>query len=227
MRHFLLNFPLFSFILLAPAFMVGHTFAQNEQEPNSPPPPKVFQPGETQHGFSEFDSLPETYQEESPSKPSDHSTGMIGIGPNDPNQKPSGLFYKIDFAESFEEEQGIRRGHGVMAINPRTEFSPDTRSIYLVFSLFKHYAPYQVFGRLYPENVDHQDPSTLLDEDTMYIAAEDESGYLQFFPRSGRWTPGTYQVKIYVGWETNEVNQMGTMRFTVTPTPSSFPKSSE
>ena len=86
----------------------------------------------------------------------------------------------------------------------------------LIFSVFKHNTPYQVFGRLYPEKVAHQDPTGLLDEDTMYLAAEDESGYLQFYPRSGRWTPGTYQVKIYVGWETSEVNQMGTMRFSIT-----------
>ena len=185
-----------------------------ELEPSSPPP--VFQPGEIQHGFSQFDSLPEIPPDDSPPSSSALSPGSEGGSSHDPTQKPAGLFFRIEFAEGFEEEQGIRRGHAVIPINPTNTFSPNTRAVFLVFSVFKHHAPYQVFGRLYPEKVDNQDPAVLLDEDAMYLAAEDESGYLQFFPQSGRWTPGTYQVKVYVGWETSLVNQMGTMRFTIT-----------
>ena len=191
-------------------------------DPDSTSPPPVFQPGEIQHGFSEFDSLPEIHSDTPPLSSSPVSSDPDGNVPQDPNQKPAGLFFQIEFAEGFEEEQGIRKGHMVVPINPKNEFSYDTRAVYLVFSVFKHYAPYQVFGRLYPEKVDNQDPTQLLDEDTMYLAAEDESGYLQFFPQSGRWSPGTYQVKIFVGWETNEVNQRGTMRFRITPDPSSM-----
>ncbi len=205
------------------------SFAQNgpSPDPDSSSPPAVFQPGEIQHGFSEFDSLPEIPPDDpqpfSPSLASDPE----GNDSQDLNQKPSGLFFQINFAESFEEEQGIRKSHAVVPVNPTNEFSPDTRAVYLVFSVFKHSAPYQVFGRLYAEKVDHQDPTQLLDEDSMYLAAEDESGYLQFFPQSGRWSPGTYQVKIFVGWEINEVNQRGTMRFSITPGPSPLASSPE
>jgi len=204
-------------------------FAQKGQsaDPDSSSPPPVFQPGEIQHGYSEFDSLPEIPSDDSPPSSPNISAGPKGNVPHDPNQKPVGLFIQIEFAEAFEEEQGIRRGHMVVPSNRTNVFSPDTRAVFLIFSVFKHNTPYQVFGRLYPEKVAHQDPTGLLDEDTMYLAAEDESGYLQFYPRSGRWTPGTYQVKIYVGWETSEVNQMGTMRFSITSDPSPLAGSPE
>jgi len=185
-----------------------------DAETSAPPP--VFQPGETQHGFSEFDSIPEIPSDENtPSSSEVFSEPEAGSSHN-PDQKPSGLFFQIEFAEGFEEAQGLRRGHMIVPIKPRDVFSPEIRAVFLVFSVFKHHAPYQVFGSLYPEKVDNQDPSHLLDEDTMYLAAEDESGYLQFFPQTGSWAPGVYQVKIFVGWETSAVNHMGTMRFRIT-----------
>jgi hypothetical protein len=33
----------------------------------------------------------------------------------------------------------------------------------------------------------------------MYIATEDESGYLKLFPPTGGWKPGKYRVEIHVG----------------------------
>ena len=216
-------------ILAIGAFGDSLFLAQNclSADPESSFPPPVFQPGEIQHGFSEFDSLPEIYSHDPPPSSPGVPSGPEGKVPHDPDKKPAGLFFQMEFAESFEEDQGIRKGHMVVPVNPTKVFSPDTRVVYLVFSVFKHHAPYQVFGRLYPEMVDNLDPAELLDEDTMYLAAEDESGYLQFFPQSGRWRPGAYQVKIFVGWETNEVNQMGTMRFSITNAPSTLTTSPE
>jgi hypothetical protein len=229
MRARLLTYPAILIILAVSVVCDSLFFAQNglSADPESSPPPPVFQPGEIQHGFSAFDSLPEIPSDDTPQS-SPNPSSVPGVpSSHDPNQKPAGLFFRIEFAEGFEEEQGIRRGHMIVPINPTNEFSPDTRAVILVFSVFKHSTPYQVFGRLYPEKVDNQDPSDLLDEDTMYLAAEDESGYLQFYPQSGRWMPGTYQVKIHVGWETSPVTQMGTMRFTITSDPSPLASSPE
>ena len=185
----------------------------------------VFQPDEIQHGFSEFETLPEVH----PDDPPEQSGGPVPQpdrtnGYKDPSKKPTGLFFRLEFAEGFEEEEGLRRGHMIEPINPTQDFAQDTRAVFLVFTVYKHYAPYQVIGRLYPRHVGNLDPSYLLDEDTMYLATEDESGYLQFFPKSGQWIPGSYQVKVYVGYEANSFNHMGTMQFTVTsdsvsPTP--------
>jgi len=210
---------------------VGHLlfFAPNgfSADPDSSSPPPVFQPDEIQHGFSEYDSLPEIPSDDTAVTSPNLLSNPDGEFLHDPNQNPGGLFFQIEFAEDFEEEQGIRKGHVIVPVNPTNVFSPDTRAVYLVFSVFKHHAPYQVFGRLYQEKVDNQDPTVLLDEDTMYLAAEDESGYLQFYPQAGRWIPGTYQVKIFVGWETSEFNQMGTMRFRISSDPNPMASSPE
>jgi hypothetical protein len=55
----------------------------------------------------------------------------------------------------------------------------------------------------------------MIGQDVMYIALEDESGYLKLSSPEGRWKPGRYKVEIHAGEQVNEVSLMGTMRFTV------------
>jgi len=59
------------------------------------------------------------------------------------------------------------------------------------------------------------DPNTVIGQDVMYIALEDESGYLKLSSPQDRWKPGRYKVEIHAGEQVNEVSLMGTMRFTV------------
>jgi hypothetical protein len=49
----------------------------------------------------------------------------------------------------------------------------------------------------------------------MYIALEDESGYLKLFPPQGGWLPGRYKVLIHAGEQANDMSLVGTMRFTI------------
>jgi hypothetical protein len=53
----------------------------------------------------------------------------------------------------------------------------------------------------------------------MYMALEDESGYVKLAPPTGGWRPGRYKVEIHVGFSVTELSLMGTMRFTVAPEP--------
>ena len=185
-----------------------------------PTPPAVFQPDEIQHGFAEFDSPPDFFEDDTPVPYETYSDS-----PSLPSfdQKPEGLFQHLTFAEDIEEDHTIRQGHIQIPIHPTDTFPTTINSVYLVFSVYKHYAPYQVIGRLFPET--HADtPSTQwIDEDIASLATEDESGYLKFFPPDGGWTPGQYRVDIYVGYMVNTANKMGAMRFhvqahTATPT---------
>ena len=184
-----------------------------QETPPADPPP-VVKPDEIQHGFSEFDSLPEFFKDDLPA-PYDTYSNSPDPPPRD--QKPGGLFEALNFSESVEEDQTIRKGHILVPVNPTDTFSQDTRAVYLAFSVFKHYAPYQVIGRLFPEQVAGLEATTWLDEDIADLATEDESGYLKFFPPSGRWKPGKYRVDLYVGYMVNSVNKMGAMRFTIVP----------
>jgi len=63
--------------------------------------------------------------------------------------------------------------------------------------------------------VDGLDPKTPVSKDSMYLALEDDTGYLKLFPPEERWPAGQYKVEIHVGWEVSDVSLMGTMRFTV------------
>ena len=175
--------------------------------------PRVFQSDETQHGFSSFESLPEVYS----STPEEHMAHDNLKPPIETDQPPKGVFYRLDFTKEVDDDEGIRRGHFVTPINPTSTLPSDGRPVYLVFRVHSHYASYQVFGKLYPENIANMDSSTLIDEDAMHLTPEDDSGYLQFDPPSATWPAGKYQVKIFVGYEASQFNLMGTMRFSVAP----------
>lgn len=135
--------------------------------------------------------------------------------PYDFDAPPQGLFRSITMAEGFEEELGYRRTHEIVPVKPTDRFGPNASGIFIVFSLHQHYQAFQVFGRCYPESVPGLDPHTVIGQDVMYIALEDESGYLKLSSPHGTWQPGRYKVEIHAGEQVNEVSLMGTMRFTV------------
>ncbi len=128
---------------------------------------------------------------------------------------PQGMFRSIVMAEGFEEQLGWRRTHEITPTKPTHEFPVDARAIYIVFSLHQHYQAFKVFGRCRPEQVSGLDSDTIVAEDAMQIALEDDSGYLILASPASGWKPGRYKVEIHVGEQVNEMSLMGTMRFTV------------
>jgi hypothetical protein len=146
---------------------------------------------------------------------SDFQNRSEEVKPYDFDAPPQGLFRSITMAEGFEEELGYRRTHEIVPIRPTERFKPDASGIFIVFTLHQHYQAFQVFGRCYAESVPGLDPQTIIGQDAMYIALEDESGYLKLSSPQGRWKPGQYKVEIHAGEQVNEVSLMGTMRFTV------------
>ena len=128
---------------------------------------------------------------------------------------PKGIFRSIQLAAGFEEELGYRRTHEIVPVNPMEIFLPDSPSVFIVFSVYPHYQGYQVIGICYPEQVEGLDSATPVQKDSMYLALEDESGYLKLHPPTDRWKPGKYKVEIHVGYEVSDVSLIGTMRFTV------------
>jgi hypothetical protein len=131
------------------------------------------------------------------------------------NKPPEGLFRSIQTAEGFDEELGFRRTHEIVPVKPTDLFHPASPAVYIVFNVHQHYQPYQVFGVCYPEQVTGLDPKTVVAQDTMYLALEDESGYVKLPAPAGGWKPGRYRVEIHVGFQVNELSLMGMMRFTV------------
>jgi hypothetical protein len=135
--------------------------------------------------------------------------------PYDFDAPPKGMFRSITMAEDFEEELGFRRTHEIVPVRPTERFPQDAAAIYIVFSLHQHYQAFTVFGRCAPEPVSGSDRETIVSEDAMHIALEDESGYLKLSPPHGGWKPGRYKVEIHTGEQVNEMSLMGTMRFSI------------
>jgi hypothetical protein len=133
---------------------------------------------------------------------------------------PKGLFRSIQFSEGFEEQMGFQRTHEIVPVNPTDVFQTSSPTVYVVFSVFPHYESYQVQGVCFPEAVDGLDPATPVAKDSMYLALEDDTGYLKLFAPPEGWKPGKYKVEIHVGWQVNQISLLGTMRFTVAPLPS-------
>lgn len=128
---------------------------------------------------------------------------------------PQGLFRSIAMAEDFEERLGPLRTHEIVPIKPTERFASTTPAVFIVFSLHQHYQGFNIFGRCLPETVSGMVSGTVVSEDVVHVALEDDSGYLRLSPPHGGWRPGHYKVEIHAGEQVNEMSLMGTMRFTV------------
>ena len=160
-----------------------------------------------------------SYAEELPLEPNapidQFQNRQEDVKPYNFDAPPEGMFRSIDMTEGFEEELGFRRQNEIVPVNPTSEFHSGSKPVFIVFQLYPHFQSFEIFGVCYPEAVPELDPKTVIARDTMYIATEDESGYLKLFPPAGGWKSGKYTVKIHVGEQINAISLMGTMRFTV------------
>lgn len=189
--------------------------AQGSQE--TPLQDRTLDLGQSQHGFSKFDTMPTIPGKNRPT-PMPYYDADPRSKSKSLDQIPKGLFLEIVTAEGFEETLEFRRGHLYYPIHPTEHFNTDALAIFVVFRVFKHIAPYQIIGRLFPEEVDGLPSNQWTDEDVVYLALEDESGYLKLFPPSkDGWKPGRYRVEIFVGYEASTTTQMGNLHFTMSP----------
>ncbi|MGD9725572.1 MAG: hypothetical protein AB7G68_10195 [Nitrospiraceae bacterium] len=134
---------------------------------------------------------------------------------------PEGMFRSIVLSESFEEELGSQRTHEIVPVRPTEQFPSDSAPVFIVFKLHQHYQAFQLFGLCYPEDVSGLDRDTLVSQDAMYVALEDDTGYLKLLAPQEGWKPGRYKVLIHAGEQVNEMTLMGTMRFTIAGMPTS------
>ena len=164
-------------------------------------------------------STPPGYAEDLPITPnvppSEFQNRSDHVPSYDFNAPPQGLFRFATMAKGFDEEMAFRRSHEIVPVEPTEVFAPDAPAVFVVFGLHQHYQAFQVSGLCFPETVAGLDPKSPLSQDTMYIALEDESGYVKLTAPIGGWKPGKYRIEIHVGYEINEISLVGTMRFTV------------
>lgn len=140
---------------------------------------------------------------------------MSDIKPYNFDAPPEGMFRSIVLSETFEEELGFQRTHEIVPVRPTEQFHIDSAPVFIVFKLHQHYQSFQLFGLCYPEEVPGLDGNAVVSQDAMYIALEDDTGYLKLLPPQGGWKAGRYKVLIHAGEQVNDMSFMGTMRFTM------------
>jgi hypothetical protein len=133
------------------------------------------------------------------------------------DKPPEGLFQMIVTAHGEEMVMGKFRSFEIVPVKPTEVFAADDPEIFVVFRVHPHYNAYQVFGRWLVEKADGVPPNSIIGTDTMYLALEDESGYVSLKRPAGGWPVGAYKIEIHIGMKISEISQVGTLRFKVLP----------
>lgn len=153
--------------------------------------------------------------------PATSQTATLPAHPDDKSgfedRPPEGLFISIVMAHGQELVMGKYRSYEIVPVKPSKTFSADVPEIFVVFQVHPHYSPYQVFGRWIVEKGEGVPDDFLLGTDTMYLALEDDSGYVSLKRPSTGWPVGDYKVEIHVGMKITDISQVGTLRFKILP----------
>ena len=144
---------------------------------------------------------------------------------------PQSLFTWIKMARGYEVEWDTFGRKGWYTQDPRlkpiapgtTLFSPDTPAVYIVFEVAPLEDPAQFAAQVFPVGADGKTGARAIVTDSLEVPGHERYGFLELKKQSEQWPQGKYLVKIYItslGQQPfHAVNQVGTMRFTVTDQP--------
>jgi hypothetical protein len=140
---------------------------------------------------------------------------------------PQSLFTWIKMAKGFEVEWDTFGRKGwytqdprLKPIEPGSVFTPEIPAIYIVFEVAPLEDPAQFSVQWYLEQAEGQLKERPAGRDVLEVPGHERYGYLELKRSGERWALGKYLAKIYItplGQQPfHAVNQVGTMRFTVT-----------
>jgi len=144
---------------------------------------------------------------------------------------PQSLFTWIKMARGYEVEWDTFGRKGWYTQDPRlkpiapgtTLFSPDTPAVYIVFEVAPLEDPAQFAAQVFPVGADGKTGARAIVTDSLEVPGHERYGFLELKKPSEQLPQGKYLVKIYItslGQQPfHAVNQVGTMRFTVTDQP--------
>lgn len=146
---------------------------------------------------------------------------------------PQSLFTWIKMARGYEVEWDTFGRKGWYTQDPRlkpiapgtTIFTPDTPAVYIVFEVAPLEDPAQFAAQVFHVGVDEKADENPLVYDRLEVPGHERYGFLELKKPSEQWPQGKYVVKIYItslGQQPfHAVNQVGTMRFSITGQPTS------
>jgi hypothetical protein len=131
--------------------------------------------------------------------------------------------YEVEW-DSFGRQGWYTQDPRLKPIAPGTTvFTPDTPSIYVVFEVAPLEDPAQFSAQWFLEDETKKDPEMTMGRDTLEVPGHERYGFLELKKPPNGWPVGNYLLKIFVtplGQQSfHAVNQVGTMRFTITDQP--------
>ncbi len=145
---------------------------------------------------------------------------------------PQSLFTWIKMARGYEVEWDTFGRKGWFTQDPRlkpiapgtTVFPQDSPAVYIVFEVAPLEDPAQFAAQVFAIGADGKTGDAVIVQDSLEVPGHERYGFLELKKPSSQWPQGKYVVKIYItslGQQPfHAVNQVGTMRFTVTDQPS-------
>lgn len=143
---------------------------------------------------------------------------------------PQALFVWIKMAKGYEVEWDSFGRKGwytqdprLKPIEPTTTFTPDTAAVYIVFEVAPLEDPAQFSAQWFVEGEGGKLSDAPIGRDTLEVPGHERYGFLELKRSSDKWSIGRYLAKLFVtplGQQPfHAVNQVGTMRFTITDAP--------
>lgn len=143
---------------------------------------------------------------------------------------PQSLFTWIKMAKGYEVEWDTFGRKGwytqdprLKPVDPTSVFSPETPAIYIVFESAPLEDPTQFSAQWFLEREGGEVPSKPVGKDILELPGHERYGFLELMRPGEQWPLGTYLVKLFIaplGQQSfHAVNQVGTLRFTITDRP--------
>lgn len=151
------------------------------------------------------------------------------VGPSLDEQKkgvPQSMFVWIKMAKGYDVEWDSFGRKGwytqdprLKAVDPTSQFPPDTPAIYIVFEVAPLEDPAQFSAQWFRLENGAEAAEAPMGHDTLEVPGHERYGYLELKKTGERWSPGNYLVKIFIAplgqQPFHAVNQVGTMRFRI------------
>ncbi len=147
---------------------------------------------------------------------------------------PQSLFTWIKMAKGYEVEWDTFGRKGwytqdprLKAVDPTSEFPPETPVVYIVFESAPLEDPTQFSAQWYLEGEAGALSPNPLGKDVLELPGYERYGFLELKRPGEQWPLGTYLVKLFIaplGQQSfHAVNQVGTLRFSITDRPPGSP----
>jgi len=133
--------------------------------------------------------------------------------------------YEVEW-DSFGRKGWYTQDPKLKPVSPGTSvFPPDTPAVYIVFEVPPLEDPATFGAQWFLEEEGGKVSSQPAGKDSLFVPWHEKQGFLELKKPADGWKKGSYLVKIFVSPEGQQafhaVNQVGTMRFTISDQPAS------